>query len=55
MYGKSSPPQQTVCRGRGLNRRPLSSWASTLPLSYPATQVNCVSPQEVDSRKPQLN
>ena len=26
----------TGCRGRGLNRRPPSPWASTLPLSYPA-------------------
>ena len=29
----------TGCCGRGLNRRPLSLWASTLPLSYPATLV----------------
>ena len=28
----------TGCRGRGLKRRLLSPWASTLPLSYPAIQ-----------------
>ena len=27
----------TECHGRSLNRRPLSPWAITLPLSYPAT------------------
>ena len=26
----------TGCRGRGVNRRLLNFWASTLPLSYPA-------------------
>ena len=34
---KSSPLQQ---RGKGLNRRPLSPWAITLPLSYPAILGN---------------
>ena len=33
---KSSPLQQ---RGKGLNRRPLSPWAITLPLSYPLTCI----------------
>ena len=29
----------TECRCRGLNRRPLSPWASTLPLSYLACEI----------------
>ena len=32
----------TGCRGRDLNRRHFSPWGSTLPLSYPATQVGVV-------------
>ena len=36
---KSSPPQQDAIHGKGLNRRLLSPWTSTLPLSYTAILV----------------
>ena len=32
----------TGWRGRGVNRRPLSPWATPLPLSYPVGESSCI-------------